>query len=70
MQPSAACVKRSSRESAFKLICSFKNRNISSHPLNEKLVSENLRNRIKNYVREGPFYIDVQPEVAFEGADD
>jgi len=45
-------------------------RNISSHPLTEKLVSENLRTRMKNYVREGPFYVEVQPEVAFEGADD
>ena len=44
-------------------------RNISSHPDAASLIPENLRNRMKNYIREGPFFVEVQPQVAFEGAD-
>ena len=53
------------KELKFELI-----RNISDHPEAERLIPENLMVRIRNYVREGPFYVEVQPQVAFEGGND
>ena len=43
---------------------------ISVHPLVGQFVGENLQLRLKTYVREGPFYVEAQPEVAFGGGED
>jgi hypothetical protein len=43
---------------------------ISDHSEAASLIPENLMIRIRTYVREGPFYVEVQPEVAFEGGNE
>jgi hypothetical protein len=45
-------------------------RAISEHPFVGQFISDHLSQRMKQYVREGAFYVEAQPEVAFEGGDD
>jgi len=57
--------EKSSKELKYDLI-----RVISDHPSAGQFISDHLLQRMKQYVREGAFYVESQPEVAFEGGDD
>jgi hypothetical protein len=57
--------EKSSKEMKYDLI-----RAISEHPFVGQFISDHLSQRMKQYVREGAFYVEAQPEVAFEGGDD
>lgn len=57
--------EKSSKELKYDLI-----RVITDHPAAGQFISDHLLQRMKQYVKEGAFYVESQPEVAFEGGDD
>jgi Proteasome non-ATPase 26S subunit len=56
--------QKETKELKFRLI-----RNIADNPDAGAVIPDNLKLRMEGYLREGPFYVEVQPDVAFEGAD-